>query len=207
MVANETDGEGNTGSPTVTFTLDTVAPAVTEALVSDTGSSNSDKITSNDAITGGGDPNAVVTITEGVTTLGTTTANGAGTWTFSAYSPALSQGSNTIVASETDAAGNTGSATVTFTLDTVAPAVTEALVSDTGSSNSDNITSNDAVTGGGDPNAVVTITEGVTTLGTTTANGAGTWTFSAYSPALSQGSNTIVASETDAAGNTGAATV
>ncbi len=54
-------------------------PNVRESLVNDTGASNSDKITSDDALTGGGDANAVVTFTEGVSTIGTATANGSGT--------------------------------------------------------------------------------------------------------------------------------
>ncbi len=149
IVASETNS-GGTGSASLTFTLDTVAPVVTEALVSDTGSSPSDKISSDDAVTGGGDPNAVVTLVVDGGTPVTTTANGSGTWS---YTPAsLPQGSNTIVASETDLAGNTGSTSLTFTLDTVAPVVTEAPFGDTGSSPSDKITSDDAVTGGGDPN-------------------------------------------------------
>ena len=48
------------------------------ALVSDTGSSASDKITSNPAIKGTGQANTVVTIKEGSTTLGTTTADSTG---------------------------------------------------------------------------------------------------------------------------------
>ena len=43
--------------------IDTTPPAVTESLFSDTGSSSTDKITSNDALTGSGDPNAVVHFT------------------------------------------------------------------------------------------------------------------------------------------------
>ena len=52
-----------------------------------------------------------------------------------------------------------------------------ALVSDTGSSASDGITSNPAVKGTGQANTVVTIKEGSTTLGTTTADGTGAWSF------------------------------
>ena len=202
IIASETNG-GGTGSASLTFTLDTTAPAVTEALGTDTGSSASDKITSNDALTGGGDANATVTLTEGSTTLGTATANAPGVWTFTPTG--LADGAHTIVAKETDAAGNTGSASLTFTLDTTAPAVTEALGTDTGSSVSDKITSNDALTGGGDANATVTFTEGSTTLGTTTANAAGVWNFTPT--ALADGSHTIIAKETDTAGNTGSASL
>ena len=199
IVASETDTAGNTGTSSLTFTLDTTAPVVTEGLTSDTGSSASDKITANGTLTGTGDANAVVTIKEGSTTLGTTTANASGVWSFTPIG--LADGAHTIVASETDTAGNTGTSSLTFTLDTTAPVVTEGLSSDTGSSASDKITANGTLTGTGDANAVVTFKEGSTTLGTTTANASGVWSFTPIG--LADGAHTIVASETDTAGNTG----
>ena len=72
MTASETNAAGLTGSSSLTFTYDTVAPAVTEALAHSTGANN---VTSNDALTGTADANATVTLTEGSTVLGTTTAN------------------------------------------------------------------------------------------------------------------------------------
>ena len=51
--------------------------------------------------------------------LGTTIASASGAWS---YTPTgLANGAHTLVASETDAAGNTGSASLAFTLDTTAP--------------------------------------------------------------------------------------
>ena len=159
--AKFTDTAGNTSTTTaLAVTLDTTAPVVTEGLTSDTGSSASDKITANGTLTGTGDANAVVTFKEGSTTLGTTTANASGVWSFTPTG--LADGAHTIVASETDTAGNTGTSSLTFTLDTTAPVVTESLTSDTGSSASDKITANGTLTGTGDANAVVTIKEGST---------------------------------------------
>jgi hypothetical protein len=154
--------------------------------------------TLNPAVTGAGNPNAVVTIKEGSATLGTTTADGLGKWTFT---PTLTDGLHTLVATETNAAG-TGTASLTFTLDRTAPPPTEALVSDTGSSSSDKITANPAVTGSGEPNAVVVIEEGSTSLGTTTANSSGVWRFT---PTLTGVTHTLTARQTDVAGNTGTA--
>jgi class 3 adenylate cyclase len=203
--ASETDTAGNIGTASLTFTYDTVAPVVKEALTSDTGSSSTDKITSKPGLTGSGDPNAVVHFTvDGTAIAGTATANASGAWS---YTPTgLADGSHTIVASETDAAGNTGTATLAFTLDTTPPAVTESLVSDTGSSSTDNITSNPAVQGTGDPSAAVHISvDGVASSTVVTANSSGAWS---YTPTgLADGSHTIVASETDVAGNTGAASL
>lgn len=98
--------------------VDTTPPAVKVALTSDTGISKTDKITSSAALTGSGDPNTTVTIMEGVTLLGTTMSDSKGAWTFT---PSLSAGAHTITAKETDAASNTGQASITFTLDNTAP--------------------------------------------------------------------------------------
>jgi hypothetical protein len=57
-----------------TLQIDTTPPVVTESLANDTGSSASDNHTSNPALTGTGDANAVVTLKEGAAVLGTTTA-------------------------------------------------------------------------------------------------------------------------------------
>ena len=88
-----------------------------------------------------------MTIKEGTTILGTTTAGSTGAWSFAPTS--LADGVHTLTATETDPAGNTGSTTLTFTLDTTAPTVSMALVSDTGSSSTDKVTSNPAVKGTG----------------------------------------------------------
>jgi len=69
---------------------------------------------------GSGDPNATVTISEGANTLGTTTANGSGAWSFTPSG--LADGSHALVATETDINGS-GTASVTFTLDQTAPTV------------------------------------------------------------------------------------
>ena len=175
------------------------APVVTIALAHDTGGTNN--VTSNDALTGSADANAAVTLSEGSTVLGTTTANASGVWAFTPTG--LAQGSQTVTASETNAAGLTGSSSLTFTYDTVAPTVTAALAHDTGGTN--NITSNDALTGTADANAVVTLSEGSTVLGTTTANASGVWSFTPTG--LAQGSQTVTASETNAAGLTGSSSL
>ncbi|MGN6750650.1 MAG: NF038122 family metalloprotease, partial [Xanthobacteraceae bacterium] len=105
-------------------------PVVTLQLASDTGWSSTDHITAKDTLTGTADPNATVKIALGSTVLGTVTANASGVWSFT---PAgLADGQYTITASETNAAGLTGSASLNFTLDTVVPVVTSDTVSGTG---------------------------------------------------------------------------
>src|SRR5262249_17776598 len=108
------------------------APVVTIKLVSDTGSSSTDNITSNDALPATAAANATATISEGATVLGTTTTNASGVWSLTPTG--LAQGSQTVTASETNAAGLTGTASLTFTYDSTPDTVTVALVQDTGSS-------------------------------------------------------------------------
>ena len=163
IVASAIDAAHNAGATQFIFdVVDTTPPAVTAALAHDTGASSSDRITSNAAISGTGDANTAVTLKEGVTLLGTTIADGTGAWSFT---PTLANGVHTVTASETDASGNTGSTPLTFTLDTKPPAVKAILSTDTGSSTSDEITSVTTIFGAGDPNALVTLAEGATTLG------------------------------------------
>ena len=203
LTATETDLAGNTGSTTLGFTLDTTAPVLTAALVSDTGSSPIDHNTRNAALTGTADANSIVTVSNGATVLGTTTAGAGGVWNFTPVG--LADGSYTLTAAETDLAGNSGSVGLGFILDTVAPAVTAQLASDTGGSATDRITSNAALTGTADANSTVTISNGTTVLRTTTASAGGAWTFTPA--ALADGSYNLTATETDLAGNTGSATL
>ena len=53
--------------------------------------------------------------------------------------------------------------------------MTVQLVNHTGGTN--NVTSNDALTGTADANATVTLSEGSTVIGSTTANANGVWSF------------------------------
>ncbi|WP_423147935.1 Ig-like domain-containing protein [Rubrolithibacter danxiaensis] len=111
-----------------------------------------------------------------------------------------------------DAAGNTGGAgttpSITFdTLDPAAPSAPDlAVSSDSGTSDTDNLTNNTTPTFSGTAEAGSTVrlydTDGVTELGSATASG-GTWSIT--SSTLSAGSHTITARATDAAGNTSAA--
>ncbi len=201
IVASQTDTFGNTGSASLSFTLDTTAPAV--AITSPGGATNQAAHT----LAGTGEAGSVVTLFDNgsATALGTATVGSNGTW--SAGVTLSGNGSHSIVARETDAAGNTGSSTaVVFNLSTTGPTVTEALSIDTGSSASDHITSNDAVSGTGLANTVVSFTiDGNPIATTVTANANGVWSFTPTG--LADGPHTIVASQTDTFGNTGSASL
>ena len=193
-----------TAMDVIGWNLASAGPVVTASLAVDTGTSSTDKITSNATITGTGNANAVVTITEGTTTLGTTTANSSGAWTFS---PAgLANGSHTLTASETDSSGNTGTASLTFTLDTttpVAPSIT-SFSTDSGTVG-DGITNDNTLTltGTAEANSTVKVYDGATLLGSATANGSGAWSYT--TAALANGAHSLTATATDAAGNTSVA--
>ena len=126
LTAQVTDAAGNSAtSSAVVYTLSTIGPTLTEALSIDTGSSASDRITSNDALTGTGLASTVVHFSiDGSAIATTVTADATGAWSFTPSG--LSDGAHTIVASQTDSFGNTGTASLSFTLDTTAPVVTIA---------------------------------------------------------------------------------
>ena len=125
------DVAGNVTTASRSFTVDRTPPTVTVALADDTGSPSSDEITSDPSLSGSGDPNAAVHFTVDGTPVATTvTADGTGHWTF--VPSGLADGSHTIVASETDAAGNVGiSSALNFVLDATPPALDYLLLSPT----------------------------------------------------------------------------
>jgi hypothetical protein len=105
-------------------------------------------------------------------------------------------------------ADNGGPAAVqAYALDIQAPAVTAALSNDDGVSPSDALTSDAGLSGTGDPGATVTIRDGSTVLATATADGQGRWSVPGSALGLADGTYALTASQTDAAGNTGAANV
>jgi hypothetical protein len=140
------DRAGNTSSantPFAAFTIDTAVAAPELALVDDTGSSATDRITNNPAILVSG-------LEEGATWQ--YSLNGGASWiTDTGSGFILADGSYSagqVRVRQTDRAGNTSSANTSFaafTIDTVAAAPTLALAADTGSSSSDRITNNTTI--------------------------------------------------------------
>jgi Big-like domain-containing protein/parallel beta helix pectate lyase-like protein len=99
-----------------TFPITQIQIPISIGLASDTGSPSIDLITSNPVVKGIGEANTLVTIKDGSTTLGTTMADITGAWSFTPTG--LANGAHALTATETDLAGNTGSALLNFTLDT-----------------------------------------------------------------------------------------
>ena len=222
LTARQTDLAGNVSaaSTALAITIDTVAGAVNPPdllAVSDSGVSRTDNLTNDATPTvrgSGAELGATVTVydTDGVTVVGTATADAAGVW--SVTGAALADGAHTLTAKQTDRAGNTGaaSATLVVTIDTTAAAEPSAPVlagaSDSGDSHEDGVTSDLTPTvsgGGGEVGAVVTLydTNGTTVLGSATADSVGNWSIT--STQLSNGAHTLTTKQTDRAGNVSAA--
>ena len=130
--ATQSNTDGNTGaSPPSSFTIDTIAPAITLTVPSPGADTNNNKPAfSGAAGTESGDSSKVtLTIYAGSLASGTpvqtlTSTQSGGHWTTSPTT-ALADGTYTATATQSDAAGNVGtSAAVTFTVDTIPPVTT-----------------------------------------------------------------------------------
>ncbi|MCJ8052548.1 FG-GAP-like repeat-containing protein [Shinella curvata] len=179
----QTDLAGNVSDAgSITFTLDRTVATPVLALTSDTGASSTDKITSTGALT--------ITKESGAT-LSYIVDGGAAS---GSYDPsALADGTHTVQVVQTDIAGNVSDArSITFTLDRTKPVTPVlSLTSDTGSSATDRITSNGALT--------ITGKESGTTLSYIVDGGPASGT---YDPSvLTNGAHTVKVVQTDKAGN------
>ncbi len=220
VAANVSDIAGNAATQaTRTLTVDKTAPAAPAltAISNDTGSSGTDKITSDPtlAISGTAEAGATVTLSRvgtGVLTPSVTADATTGAWTYDYTGTTLGAGDHSFTATATDAAGNiSGTSTallVTIDTATAAPAIV-AMSSNTGSSSTDAFTSDNTLTfsGTAEANSTVTFTRSGASgsIGTATANGSGAWTFDYTATTLADGSYLFNASAVDIAGNTSAA--
>lgn len=176
---------------------------------SDTGSNNSDRITSatQPTITGtGGVVGATVHLFDGATDIGSAVVAAGGAWSITPGT-ALTSGSHAITAKQVDGTGTSvASATLTLVIDTSVAAPSTPVIdaaSDTGVSNSDGITSNASprVTGTAEAGSTVTLydTNGTTALGSGVATG-GNYDIT-VNQTLSTGLHVITAKAVDVAGN------
>ena len=207
------DAAGNVGtSTTATLVVDATPPVapVISGVTPDTGSSATDRITSATALTlaGTAETGSTVVVTRaGAGVIGQVTAGANGTWTLAVPAP-LANGQFQFTATATDPAGNTGPASAAFavTVDTVAPAAPANLAfTATGGVVSGLTTSATAgvVAGTAEAGSTVSVFDGLTQLGTTTAGADGAW--SLVVAGLAEGRHLFSARATDAAGNLGLA--
>jgi uncharacterized repeat protein (TIGR02059 family) len=185
VLVTDTDTAGNTASASLAFTLDTSIATPTIALTHDTGSSVIDGITTDASIT--------VSAAAGDVTRTFSIDGGAAV---AAYIAPTSDGAHTVWIYDTDTAGNTASANLTFTLDTQLDTPTVDLTHDTGSSNSDGITYDASIS--------VSAAAGDVTRTFSVDGGAAV---AAYVAPASDGAHTVLISDTDTAGNTASASL
>ncbi|EHB7802434.1 BapA prefix-like domain-containing protein [Salmonella enterica] len=222
ITVTETDIAGNISPPSasVTFTLDTTAPAnpvITFAEdnvgeVQDTIVSGATTDDNTPVIHGTGDIGSVITLYNGSSVVGVVTVDETGTWTLPVTS-ALPDGVYTLTAIAADAAGNSSgvSNSFTFTVDTVPlqpPVVNEILddVAPVTGPLTDGAFTNDrtlTINGSGENGSTVTIYDNGVAIGTALVTD-GVWTFNTFE--LSEASHALTFSATDDAGNTTAQT-
>ncbi len=200
----ELDGTVSGPSNEVTFTVaDTTAP---DAPVIESPADGEAITDPTPDVTGTGEPGATVDVTIDGDDVGSTTVDGDGNWTLPTTDE-LADGEHTVSATQTDDAGNTSEAdSNTFTVDTSddedttppEPPVIES--PDDGETVADDTPD---VTGTGEPGATVDVTIDGDEVGSTTVDGDGNWTITVDEP-LDDGDHTVVATQTDAAGNTSA---
>ena len=146
------------------------------------------------ALAGTAPANSTVTISDRGVVIGTTTADGSGTW---AISGTAANGTHAIAATATDQYGITSadSPTLAFTVDPSPPSAPTIDAHPATLTNQPNY----ALSGTAQPNATVTILDSGTAVGTTIAGSDGSWTFS--STAM-DGPHQMTAVATDAIGTT-----
>ncbi|MDO2441293.1 BapA/Bap/LapF family large adhesin [Enterobacter nematophilus] len=219
FTAQATDAAGNTSASSASFslTIDTTPPAlpVLTSILDDVGNAATpiaDGGTTNDAqptLSGTAEAGSTVKIFDNGVQIGSVTATG-GAWSFTP-SPALGNGSHNLTFTATDAAGNASAPTAGYTInvDTLAPAapVISSVVDDVGSvigPVTGTTPTNDTrptLSGTAEANATVRIYDGITLVGTVTADANGNWTLP-ETTTLTQGTHNFTATATDAAGNT-----
>ena len=167
-------------------------------------------------LTGKAEAGSTVAVFDGSVYLGATMADAAGNWAFTPVSP-LNNGTHPITVTATDAAGNVSLPSLPWALliDTIAPTIVPVITSvvdDQGASQgllATGLTTDDArpaFTGTAEANTTVVIRDGTVELGTALVNASGGWTFTPPT-LLFNGFHHVTASELDAAGNVGPASV
>ncbi|MBA8793277.1 hypothetical protein FHX74_000871 [Friedmanniella endophytica] len=181
------------------FTIDATAPARPVITAPTDGSLLA---TRRPTVQGAAEAGSSVVVRVDGTSVGSTTATGAGTFSLVPNTD-LADGSHTITAQATDTAGNTSatSAGVTVQVDATAPAAPVLTTPANGVSTRD---ATPVISGTAEAGSTVTATVDGTALTTTATAGSG-GAYALTAPTLSEGSHTVFVTATDAAGNVSAA--
>ena len=211
-------GTASALSQALTVSVDTTAPSAPSGApdlvpVSDSGSSSTDNLTNDTTPTfsgTGGVPGDTVNLYANGNLIGSAVVGPDGSYTVTPTNP-LADGSYNFTTNYVDPAGNTSPFSAPLNnvvIDSTPPAVPPvpdlAASSDTGASNSDNITSDNTPTieGFGTPGDTLRIYVDGVLAGTTTVDGSGNWSLTTLS--LADGVHQVTAQAVDAAGNASA---
>jgi hypothetical protein len=216
FTATATDANGAVSQPTAEFALniDTSAPDAADNLhLSDNvgpvqgeivdGSTTDD---STPTFSGSAEPGATVIIRDNGKVIGSETVQPDGSWSFTPKDP-LADGHHEFSTIVQDPVGNQSgeSAPIGFDVDTSNVFISIDYAIDDAGSITQNLSSGDAtddatptLVGKAKANAIVTVYDGTTLLGSAQANAEGKWSFP--SPTLTEGLHHITATATDAAG-------
>ena len=210
-----TNVNGNSASAGREYSVDATAPSVTINTIATDDILNASEAQSDLAISGTSTAEAGQTLTVSLNGKDyTTTVSANGSWTLNvpaADLAGLTDGSVTVTASVSDKAGNPASVDHTLTVDVTVPAVTIHTVAGDDVINAAEHNQAQIVSGSATGAAAgdkVTVTIGGQTY-TTVLDAAGNWSVGVPAnviSVLSDGTVTVTASVTDAAGNTGSGT-
>ncbi|MGI9212415.1 MAG: Ig-like domain-containing protein, partial [Methylococcaceae bacterium] len=213
VVAIDASGKTSSTSDAYKITVDTQAPIGPQFTLTDdagrlTGiiSSGTRTDDSTPSLTGNTESSASISVFDGKKLLGTTKADPTGAWS---YTPnTLKDGTHTLKAIATDAAGNSSAASTSFTfvvdsqppkpptLDTVTDdqGLIKGVVPDQGATDDTRL----KLAGTAPGNSTVELFDGTLSLGTTTAGNKGNWTFT--TPTLADGQHLLTATTVDTLG-------
>ncbi|WP_244239108.1 adventurous gliding motility protein AgmC [Corallococcus carmarthensis] len=193
VTAVSTDTAGNTSTPaTSTFTVDLTVPTVAITTPGNGTSVNTGTVT----VTGTTTNATSVTLTFDGASYGPIAVDASGNWSYALPGP-LAEDTYTVTAVSTNGAGTTSAtATSTFTVDLTPPTVAISTPADGSTIGTDTVTLTGTSTGA----TSVTLTYNGTDYGPIPVDGAGNWTYQ-LPVSLPEGSVTVTATATDAAGN------
>lgn len=192
ITATATDSSGHTSTPSSAI-VDTIAPTTP------TISSNQPTTDTTPTLTGTAEPKSTVTISIDGAVAGTAITDASGNWSFTPSTP-LSEGSHTVTAIATDAAGNNSPVSSGNTIIVDATAPNAPTLSQPGTTSDNTPTLN----GTAEPNSTVTVSIDGNVVGTAITDPSGNWSFTPTNT-LSDGTHTVTATATDTAGNTSSA--
>ncbi|ADV50090.1 Two component regulator three Y domain-containing protein [Cellulophaga algicola DSM 14237] len=213
ITAQATDLSGNASVISANFpiTVDTSAPTtpLVTSISVDTGNNTSDGITSDNTLifSGTAEQNSSLEVFLDGTSVGTTTTDASGDWSFDYTGITLIDGDYSITAQATDPSGNVSVLSPNFpiTIDTSAPTtpLVTSISVDTGNNTSDGITSDNTLifSGTAEQNSSLEVFLDGTSVGTTTTDASGDWSFDYTGITLADGEYSITAQATDASGN------